>query len=98
MALDPKQMAQRRVETVRAQREADQKIVARSRAQYDERMKGHPTPNQEECDRIKLGENIPHKTPSGAGPDPRITRAMEAGGAAPYTTREARAPRTPPSS
>jgi hypothetical protein len=76
----------------KAARAEDQKAVEKSRAEYNERMKGRPTPTQEECDLIKLGAPMPHKSESGAGPDPRVTRQMEAsssGGT--YTTRTSRA-------
>ena len=55
--------------TAKAARAEDQKVVEKSRAEYNERMKGRPVPSQEECDLIKLGAPVPSKTKSGAGPD-----------------------------
>jgi hypothetical protein len=77
----------------KAARAEDQKAVEKSRAEYNERMRGRPTPTQEECDLIKLGAPLPNKSESGAGPDPRVTRHMEAspsGGSATYSTRASR--------
>jgi hypothetical protein len=83
----------------KAARAEDQKAVEKSRAEYNERMKGRPTPTQEECDLIKLGAPLPHKSESGAGPDPRVTRQMEASsGGATYSTRTSRASSSSPSS
>lgn len=55
-------------------RAADQKLVEHSRGEYHDRMKGRPTPTQEECDLIKLGASLKHKSDSGAGPDPVYAR------------------------
>jgi len=66
-------------------------IRARGDAEYAERMKGKPTPTQEENDRHALGETITEHEDDGSGPDPFLqTRHMEAGKpAAPYQTRQA---------
>lgn len=76
----------------KAARAEDQKVVAVSRQQYNERMRGKPTPTQEECDLIKLGAPVTHKEDSGAGPDSRVARQVEAvSGGGGYTTRTTRA-------
>ena len=76
-----------------------QALRDRSAKQYADRMKGRPTPTQEECDQAKLGMH-PELTPDGSDPDPNLqpvaaaptaTRQMEAGHAAPYQTRQASA-------
>lgn len=80
----------------------DQKVLAESRAQYHERMKGKPTPTQKECDLIKLGMPIPNKEADGAGPEvvytPMGMRPVEgraASGGSGYTPRRP-APRPAP--
>src|SRR5262245_45069518 len=79
-----------------AQREA----ADRSRADYEERMKGKPTPTQEENDLAALGSPVFEKEDDGSGPDPANapqTRHLEGGRAAPYQTRQATArPAQPP--
>lgn len=38
--------------------------------EYQDRMKGKPTPTQEENDRAMLGEHVLEKEDDGSGPDP----------------------------
>jgi hypothetical protein len=52
--------------------------------QAQERMKGRPTPTQEELDKIALGEH-PDLSDDGSGPDPTSEPAK---GSAPYRTRD----------
>jgi hypothetical protein len=82
----------------------------RSTREYNERMKGRPTPTQEECDKIKLGEHV-ELSDDGSGPDPnealstvqhvgespeqKKRHAESHGGGAPYKTREATAGSAP---
>jgi hypothetical protein len=80
----------------------DQKVRARSDAEYAERMKGKPTPTQAEND---LGMHLGFVTGSeheedGSNPDPHQTRQLEADrpAAKPYQTRQATPARPPTSS
>jgi hypothetical protein len=57
-------------ENARRQLEANNQVVEESRRQYAERMKGKPTPTQEENDRAALGEHVLEKEDDGSGPDP----------------------------
>lgn len=83
---------------VKAVYEEDKKLYQRSMAQYHDRMKGNPTPNQEEGDLAKLGLPVYHKKATGAGPEITygVTRVTQAANpattpAAGYTTRRAAA-------
>jgi len=93
-------------ENARKLLEEDKKARAVSDAQYAERMKGKPTPTQEENDIVALGGHVfPEHEADGSNPDPHgqaassssthsgghATKHMEAGRAAPYQTRESRA-------
>jgi hypothetical protein len=82
----------------------EKKLSDRSRAEYAERMKGKPTPTQEENDLAALGAHIAHHEEDGSDPDPHgqtvpdqhgQTRQLEADKSKPasYQTRTA-APRT----
>jgi|SRR4029077_19619394 len=57
-----------------AKRQLDENRVVRERsyAEYQERMKGKPTPTQEENDRAALGEHVTEKEDDGSGPDPGV--------------------------
>ncbi len=82
------------------QRIADAKeIVERSRAEYADRMKGKPTPTQEENDLAAEGEHVLEHEHDGSDPDPHVeartrktSEAKKPGGG--YETRQA-APRPP---
>ena len=50
--------------------EEDKKVDAIARAQYAERMKGRPTPTQEENDMAMHGAHILEHDDDGSGPDP----------------------------
>jgi len=54
-----------------------QALREQSAKQYKERMKGRPTPTQEECDQIKLGMH-PELSPDGSDPDPAQAKPVEA--------------------
>jgi len=56
-------------EAVKKALEADRVISDRSRAEAAERLRGRPTPTQEENDRAKLGEHILTHEDDGSGPD-----------------------------
>jgi hypothetical protein len=56
-------------EHVKRQLAEDKENRERSFAVYQERMKGKPTPTQEENDRAKLGEHVLEKEDDGGGPD-----------------------------
>jgi hypothetical protein len=68
----------------------EREVTDRSRQEYTERMKGKPTPTQEENDIAALGGHIMEKEDDGSGPDPYVTRSMEkkpAPASASYETR-----------
>jgi hypothetical protein len=71
-----------------AQHKADREKRAK---EYAERMKGRPTPTQDECDQIKLGLH-PELAVDGSGPDlneeRNTTRHMSPGKPAEYKTRD----------
>ena len=65
-------------ENAKKQLAEDRKATDRSRAEYAERMKGKPTPTQEENDLSALGAHILEHEDDGSGQDPHRTRQMEA--------------------
>jgi hypothetical protein len=69
----------------------EKKYSDASKAQYAERMKGKPTPTQEENDLAALGAHFHEHEPDGSDPDPFQTKQSEAakpsGGG--YQTRQA---------
>jgi hypothetical protein len=72
--------------------EEEKKISDKSRAEFAERMKGKPTPTQEENDIAALGGHITEHEADGSDPDPNVTRNLEAkpaSGPARYQTRAA---------
>lgn len=80
----------------------DKKVSDQSRAEYAERMKGRPTPTQEENDLAAHGAHIIEHDDDGSGPDPfnkaQHTRNLEAdrsqGRAQNYQTRSQPAHKT----
>jgi hypothetical protein len=69
----------------------EQKATEKSRADFAERMKGKPTPTQEELNMSALGAHILEHEEDGSGPDPSVqTRHVEASpsSARPYSTRQ----------
>jgi len=82
-------------EAARKQYELDKQVAERIRSEYAERMKGRPTPSQEECDMAMLGAHILHHDDDGSGPDINV-KALEAARGGGYQTRQATAqPRNP---
>jgi len=65
-------------EAARKRVEEDKKIRAKSDAEYAERMKGKPTPTQEECDLAVSGAHVVEKEDDGSGPDPHDPSSREA--------------------
>ena|SRR5215831_8361659 len=65
-------------ETARKLVAEDKKVADKSRAEYAERMKGKPTPTQEENDLAMHGAHILEHEDDGSGPDPFVTRNLEA--------------------
>lgn len=65
-------------ENAKKRLEDDKKIRERSAAEFAERMKGKPTPTQEENDLAALGAHVVEKEDDGSGPDPATPRNMEA--------------------
>ena len=56
----------------------EKKLADKSRAEYAERAKGKPTPTQEENDLAACGAHILEHEDDGSGPDPYVTRQVEA--------------------
>jgi len=59
-----------RNEAAKKQLASDKEARQRSNEEYQKRMKGRPTPTQEECDLIKLGAAPDSLEPDGSEPDP----------------------------
>jgi hypothetical protein len=68
----------------------EQKATEKSRAEFAERMKGKPTPTQEELNMSALGAHILEHEEDGSGPDLNVqTRHLEAERKpASYSTRQ----------
>src|SRR5262245_38839694 len=47
----------------------EKKLLELSRAEYAKRMRGKPTPTQEELNKLNLGEAVPEKEDDGSGPE-----------------------------
>jgi hypothetical protein len=77
-------------ESVKKQLEESKARIEESRKQAAERLKGKPTPTQDENDRAALGEHVLEKEDDGSGPELH-TRAMEGERPAGYQTRQATA-------
>ena len=78
----------------------DNVLTNKSKAEYMSKMKGKPTPTQEENDLAALGAHFHEHEADGSDPDPNVTtRQLEpkgnAGGG--YQTRRHAATHTPPS-
>lgn len=89
-------------EAAKKQLAADREVSEKSRAEFAERMKGKPTPTQEENDLAILGSPVIEKEDDGSGPDPNfMPRHLEGGKPGAYQTRQTTAarpvvpPRTP---
>jgi hypothetical protein len=68
---------------------ADERVLTeQSRREFAERMKGKPTPTQEENDLAACGQHFHTHEDDGSGPDLHA-RQGEAGAGAPYQTRHA---------
>jgi hypothetical protein len=89
-------------EAAKKQLQIDREASEKSREQFAERMKGKPTPTQEENDLAVLGAPVFEKEDDGSGPDPNINpRHQEARPGGQYQTRHTTAARpattpTPP--
>jgi hypothetical protein len=79
----------------------ERKLLARSHEEYAMRMKGRPTPSQEENDLAALGAHFAEHEPDGADPDPflqptpvakQLEPAKPGGG---YQTRQVTAKQQP---
>lgn len=79
-------------EAAKRQLAADREASEKSREQFQERMKGKPTPTQEENDMAVLGAPVFEKEDDGSGPDPNNNmhqqRNVEAGKPGSYQTRQ----------
>jgi hypothetical protein len=75
--------------------ERDKKVAERSRAEYAQRMKGKPTPTQEENDLAMHGAHILEHEADGSDPDPNdpVHNKESTAGAKPahYATRQTKA-------
>jgi hypothetical protein len=80
-------------EAAKKQLEKDREVSERSRAEFAERMKGKPTPTQEENDLAVLGAPVFEKEEDGSGPDPNnfSPRNVEARPGGSYQTRQTQA-------
>jgi hypothetical protein len=56
----------------------EQKATTKSREEFVERMKGKPTPTQDENDLHALGAYFHEHEADGSGPDPHQTKQIEA--------------------
>jgi hypothetical protein len=81
-------------EAARKEHELGKQVAERIRAEYADRMKGRPTPTQEECDMAMLGAHILHHDDDGSGPDPNV-KALEATRGGGYQTRQVTAASRP---
>jgi hypothetical protein len=81
-------------ENARKALEADKKVYEKSMSEYQARMRGKPTPTQEENDMAVLGAHILEHEPDGSDPDPNNQaiqgRSLEADKSKPqhYQTRQ----------
>jgi hypothetical protein len=69
----------------------DQVLTDKSKKEYAERMKGKPTPTQEENDLAACGAQFLEHEPDGSDPDPYATKQMEPkkpSGSGNYQTRQ----------
>jgi len=83
-------------ENAKRQLEKDREASERSRAEFAERMKGKPTPTQEENDLAVLGAPVFEKEDDGSGPDPNINpRHQEGKPGGQYQTRQTTAQHRP---
>jgi len=85
-------MADEQQEAAKKQLAADREASERSRAEFAERMKGKPTPTQEENDLAALGSPVFEKEDDGSGPDPNLAKG---GKPAAYSSKTAAKPSTP---
>ena len=76
-------------EAAKKQLATEREASEKSRAEFAERMKGKPTPTQEENDLAVLGAPVFEKEEDGSGPDPNMTpRSSEARPGGTYQTRQ----------
>jgi len=81
-------MADESHERARKELDKDREALEKGRAEYAERMKGKPTPTQEENDLHALGATFMEHEDDGGGPDPNVpTRHVEAKPGGGYATR-----------
>jgi hypothetical protein len=84
-------MADAEMEAAQKQLAQEQQLTNKSKDEYAARMRGKPTPTQQENDLAALGAHFHEHEPDGADPDPFQTKQSEAakpsGGG--YQTRQA---------
>jgi hypothetical protein len=88
------QPAQQQNEAAKQRLAEEKKVSDKSKADFVERMKGKPTPTQEENDLAALGATFTEHEPDGSDPDPGITANKQLdpkkpAGTAGYQTRQA---------
>ena len=74
-------------EAAKKQYAAEKEVADQIRAEYASRMRGRPTPTQEEIDHTMLGAHITMHEDDGSGPEPWASRQLEAGKGGAYQTR-----------
>jgi hypothetical protein len=89
-----------RNEAAERQLAEERKRLERSREEYAARMKGKPTPTQEENDLAALGAHFTEHEPDGSDPDPflqptPVAKQMEPKPGGGYQTRQVTAKQTP---
>lgn len=78
-------------EAAKKQLQIDREASEKSRAEFADRMKGKPTPTQEENDLAVLGAPVFEKEDDGSGPDPNMHpqgRSTEGRPGGSYQTRQ----------
>ena len=86
------------MEAARKQLAIEREASDKSRVEFVERMKGRPTPSQEENDLHALGAYFHEHEADGSGPDPHQTKQVEANKpAGGYQTRQTHAASRPAS-
>ena len=71
-------MADDATEAAKKRLAEEREATEKSRQDFAERMKGKPTPTQEENDLAALGAHITEHEEDGSGPDPSLTKTAEA--------------------
>ena len=76
-------------EAAKQQLAEERKATEKSRQDFAERIKGKPTPTQEENDLARLGAHFHEHEPDGSDPDPYINKNLDPKKPGEYKTRQA---------